>query len=550
MTSSSSGCGYQTRLASPSLQPAPSPPAPAINEGPAQPAAAPAPAPAAATPAPLPGKFNAVISIANSAHIQLLDFAVEADKGEVGILIDGTGKLVVQPSDVFENPNAPQNPNASPRAAIINLLGATDITVKDLFLTASTLPTILAKQVRLLRIDDNRVAMEDVASTWPAIYVSGQEIQIDRNFVGIQSIAVLRQWLPASVTNDLTSTVVAPGQAKSQPSPSAATDAKAAKATAGAKSAKQTAAKTSAATQQASAAQMLDLSAFLTAKVATNQGGIQIGGPSRSVFVIDNLIQSGRGNGITLGSFDVLDANGDDTGSTLGVLVLQEDPCSTTGTLQPPTNVPTGPGTPGGSVVAGGPLIDILIDHNRILNMGLCGIGVVGFFDLRTVFEIIAIENLTITSNTITNVLLRDTASINTFGVANTTQNTGLFDTPTAGATTSGSFSTIGTVGAGTSTPYGAISVAFVENLVIRDNAITNFGANPGIKANGIFVLIGEMVEISRNQILETRDWTETASNQSTANPGGIHGGIVISIATPPSIANNNSAQVVFQDYL
>jgi Family of unknown function (DUF6519) len=539
------GCGYQTRLASPSLKPAPPPPAPAINQAPGQADAAPAPAPAPApTPAPLPGKFNAVISIANSVHIQLLDFAVEADKDEVGILIDGTGKLVVQPSDVFENPNAPQNPTVSPRAAIINLLGAIDITVRDLFLTASTLPTILAKQVRLLHIDDNRVAMQDVPSTWPAIYVSGQEIHIDRNFVGIQSAAILREWLPASVGNDLTSSAATHGQAKAQPASQPATDTKAAQGAAGAKAQKSAAKSAKQTAQQAAGAPILDinLGAFSTLKVATNLGGIQVAGPSRSVCIIDNLIQSGRGNGITLGSFDILDANGNDTGSTIGVLAAPEDPCSNTGTLQPPGQVPPGPGTPGGTVVAGGPLIDVLIDHNRILNMGLCGISAVGFFDLRTVFEIISIENLTITSNTITNVLLRDTASINAFGTARSSQNTSASDTPSAAGTaaTTGSFSTVGTVGVGTSTPYGAISVAFVENLVIRDNAITNFGAEPGIKANGIFVLIGEMIEISRNQILETRDWTQT-TNQTIANAGGIHGGIMIAVATPPSVTNTTS---------
>jgi hypothetical protein len=529
------GCGYQTRLASPSLQPAPPPPAPAINQTPGQPGAAPSPAPTPApTPAPLPGKFNAVISIANSAHIQLLDFAVEADKDEVGILIDGTGDLVVQPSDVFEA----KKPNSVTAAQSINLIGAIDVTVKDLFLTASTLPAILAKHARLLRIDDNGVAMQDVASTWPAIYVSGQEIHIDRNFVGIQSASVLLEWLPSSVGNDLTSSAAAPAPAMAQPHSQPATDAKAAKATAAAKAAKQTSAAKS--KQQPLVAQFVDISAFSAPKVDANQGGIQIAGPSRSVFVIDNLIQGGRGNGITLGSFDVLDANGDDTGSTIGVLVLQEDPCSNTGTLQPPSQVPPGTGTPGGSVVAGGPLIDILIDHNRIFSMGLCGIGPVGFFDLSTIFEIISIENLTITSNTITNVLLRDTASINAFGTASSAQNTGLSDAaPAVGAnSTTGTFSSVGTVSAGTSTPYGAISIAFVENLVIRDNAITNFGAQPGIKANGIFVLIGEMVEISRNQILETRDWTQ--SPQTTANSGGIHGGIIIAIATPPSITDTS----------
>jgi hypothetical protein len=120
------------------------------------------------------------------------------------------------------------------------------------------------------------------------------------------------------------------------------------------------------------------------------------------------------------------------------------------------------------------PLLDVLIDHNRILGMGLCGIGPVGLFNLRTIFEIISIENLTITSNTITDVLLRETASVNAFGAASSlgsSANAGVSDTPTPAGTaaSTGSFSTVGTVSAGASTPYGAISVAFVENLVIRD---------------------------------------------------------------------------------
>ncbi len=543
------GCGYQTRLASPSLKPAPPPSSPSARIDPAtgQAAAAPPSTATAAAPAPPPSEFNAVISIANSSHIQLRDFAVEADTDEVGILIDGTGDLVVQTGVVIEAVNVQQNSAATSSARAFNLFGTIDITVKDLFLTASTLPAILAKQVRLLRIDNNRVAMQDVASTWPAIWVSGQEIHIDRNFVGIQSTAIFNEWMSTAVANDLTSS---PASASAEAATTAAAPAaavpKSASALASQKAAGQTAqkrskaaAKQQAATPEAALVQEADTAVFVSVKVAKNQGGIQIGGRSRSVFIIDNLIQGGRGNGITLGSFDVLDANGDDTGSTIGVIVVQEDPCSTTGTLQPPTNVPPGTGTTGGSIVAGGPLIDILIDHNRILNMGMCGIGPAGFFDLHTVFEIISITNLTITSNTITNVLLRDTADVNTFGasVHSATASTANL----TGTTETNSFATVGTVNAGTSTPYGAISVASVENLVIRDNAITNFGSKPGIKANGIFVLIGEMVEISRNQILETRDWTQAPSSETTANPGGIHGGIVIAIVTPPSVTDSSA---------
>ena len=55
------------------------------------------------------------------------------------------------------------------------------------------------------------------------------------------------------------------------------------------------------------------------------------------------------------------------------------------------------------------------------------------------------------------------------------------------------------------------------------------------------------MVEISRNQILETRDWTQ--SPQTTANPGGIHGGIIIAIATPPSITGTSSLKSISKTF-
>ena len=89
-----------------------------------------------------------------------------------------------------------------------------------------------------------------------------------------------------------------------------------------------------------------------------------------------------------------------------------------------------------------------------------------------------------------------------------------------------------------TTSPYAAICIAAVENLVIRDNAITNFGARPGIEANGIFVLNGEMVDISRNKVLETRDWNAvTVGDDTNANP--LHGGIVIALVTPPAISGS-----------
>jgi hypothetical protein len=60
-----------------------------------------------------------------------------------------------------------------------------------------------------------------------------------------------------------------------------------------------------------------------------------------------------------------------------------------------------------------------------------------------------------------------------------------------------------------------------VRKLIIRDNLITDFGEIPGAEVCGIFVLLGESVEISRNQIKETRDLsptTDTSVNSLMSN--------------------------------
>ena len=66
---------------------------------------------------------------------------------------------------------------------------ASDVTLSNLVLTASTCPAVVAVQATLLNIHDNRIFMEDVASLWPALYVSGAEISIERNWIGLQDTA-------------------------------------------------------------------------------------------------------------------------------------------------------------------------------------------------------------------------------------------------------------------------------------------------------------------------------------------------------------------------
>jgi len=429
------GCGSETRLASPSL--GPNPPTP------------PVPAPGSTT-------MTAVISIANSQNIRLHDFVVEAADGDVGILIDGTGNLIVpppgndNPSDFAARKKLDADIHADINIAYEYFPTLTNVTVEKLFLTASTMPAILAAEVEVLGIRENRIAMADEYSPFPAIWLSGGQIEFVRNWVGLQTIANLYEWFPAVVDTDLTSN----GE-------------------------------------------------FTVKPTGKHPGGIQIAGHSTGVLVAENKIVGGNRNGITLGSFTILDVNGNDTGITAGVTFAEPADGSTTNALLSPT---TYPGVQGSTVVAGDLLSQIQIDRNTIANSGLCGIGPVGFFDLLSVLEVIAIEGLTLTGNTIT-----DTVQIATL--------------KDPAATTRG---------------YGAISLPTVENLVLRDNVLTNFGSLPGLRVSGIFLLHGEMVDISRNQIIDNRDWSDAGAS-SEGEALDTTAAISIQVVTPPTLDNTNT---------
>jgi hypothetical protein len=438
------GCGWQTRIASAALKSAP-----ALAGGDAA-KDNPAGAGAAKTDSP---PFAAVITISQSQHVKLLAFAVEAAEHEVGVLIDGTGKLSAPP------PHLDGDEANVPRAIVIEGGRTFDVTVEDLVITASTVPAILADSVTLLQVVRNRIAMEDIASRWPAVWVSGTEIRVVHNWLGLQTGTLDLEWLPATVQRDIAS----------EPHSSGA--------------------------------------GSIAGAVAMNPGGIQIAGTStgaatRDVFINENEIDIAGWNGITLGSLAILDSKGNDAGTITGTTVEVPGPCDTTITLQIPT---ANPGQPGSRIVAAGHLVNIQINRNRIRNTGACGIGPIGFFDPNLGPEIVAIQNLSITANTISHTLLREVTGVP--------------------QVLSGAF--------------GAICIPFVENLVIRDNLITDFGFRSGDPTCGIFVLSGQIVDISRNQVLETRDWS--LSTQERVSPAGIRGGIVVVAATPPSFKTAGS---------
>lgn len=243
------------------------------------------------------------------------------------------------------------------------------------------------------------------------------------------------------------------------------------------------------------------LAAAVTTLAAAGLGGIQIAGGSERVRILRNLIQRGIGNGITLGSVRIIDAGGNDVGGLVGWVVNAEDPCNPC--LPGDTEVPPDPGGEGGGrrIVSAGALYDILIARNRIHDMGLNGIGVIGFFDLAGTDEMVSVERLTIVANTITRCLRRTLAPI-----------------PRAMQDAMG---------------YGAIALADVSELVIHDNVLADNGRSDLDPVCGIFVLHGEGIDISRNRILD--NGARSGEGATQARPGR-RGGINIVFCVPPTV--------------
>jgi hypothetical protein len=452
------GCGDQTRVASAVL-------APGSQEPPAE--------------DNLPATVKAVFSVSSSLHIKFQNFAVEAANNEAGFLIDGTGYLIVPPPPTpppgSSTPSAPTGlqaqpeakvkagPQASPKATLNSsvsfidiaaaefLLGDIDIAIEEMVVTASNLPAIFAKRVSELNICDCRLAMENVKSTYAAVWMSGENIVFARNWVGLQTEGNVTDYLPSSVAGDLL------------------TDAK-----------------------NSGGGLNYDENPI-------HPGGIQIGGNSTDVEVVDNQIVGGLRNGITLGSYAVLDANKEQQLNTPGVTMTES--AADEETLVAPT---TFSGIADSTIVSLGPLEDITIAGNTISDFGLAGIGPVGFFNIEKTFEIIAADVLRITGNTISN--------------------------------------TVGLTRAASTTEFlacGAITLATSENVLIRDNLISVFGNQPGLGAAGIFLLHGETVEISRNQIVDNRDWNDPSTPDQVGNSQQLVGAIDLVVVTPPTLASD-----------
>jgi Family of unknown function (DUF6519) len=449
------GCGPDTRIISPSLMPGTT--ATANN--------------------------RPVITVLNSQHIRLESFAVEADTGCIGILLDA---LAAYPYIAGTNTLA---------IARIKAKGTRDVQMRELIVLSTDRPCIDVIKSSDVLIERSIIAMAEVNSNYPDVYISGTEIKVQDNWVGTVSGADL----PAIIQSDLTAAAAGTGTTSTT-----------------------TTGFTVATNRFVQIDQKLEIqyklpgayyeipaSSTTIKQPATGNtktmppmgtGGIQVGGISTDIYILRNEIQGGRGNGITLGSMIGIDSKGNPAGGVIGVFPPGQPSgeCCAQSVLFPKTYVYDKTGDLA-TIVVEGRITNLHIEENRIRDMGLCGIGPVGFFDIRTQQEVISINGLFIIENEITACPNR--------AIPELTQDQSAF------------------------MGYGAISLPDVAGLVVRDNQITNTGETLKDPVCGIFVLHGEQIEISRNQILDLRDWS-TADVKSFS---GFRAGICIVMVTPPA---------------
>lgn len=307
-----------------------------------------------------------------------------------------------------------------------------DITLENLLVRAARRSAIEAHVGQHLNILGCTIAINDLRTEWAAIYLAGDDCVVENNQIFI-------------VNNDNYFKEV------DVPEP------------------------------------VLDPGFFKAASAA--QGGLHLSGGCERVRVINNLIVGGIGDGITLGSVDEKDGD---------TIIIYYDPWWPAGDDK--ADCDPNPGYVDGGVivqqgqkkVAGAALHDILIERNRIFNMGRNGIGVDAFFDLEEADEIISVENLTIIGNRIQHCLNRNPVEIPT----NMTDAMG----------------------------YGGIALADVDNLVVRDNFIEDNGEDYLQPVCGIFILHGDGIEISRNRIRNNGARTNVPPvNVKNGRRGGIN---------------------------
>jgi hypothetical protein len=357
-----------------------------------------------------------VIRIINSFGVRIESLLIEAHATGYGILAES------QAGD-------PDSPSQLPLR---------DLMMVKLFMRAATRSAIEVRAAQFVIIECCEIEMRDVAGSWPGIFVTADDVRIERNSIQVHP------------------------QRRSQ------------------------------------------IARSVVPPTANGLGGLQIGGTSERVRIIDNLIQGGRGNGITLGSVVVVNDDDQDIGTIIAWPIHPDDPCQP---CRPgDSRLPDPQDTIGiegrRRTRSAGSLYDIHLERNRIFDMGMNGIGVAAFFNLDGIDEFISVERLNIVSNLIRGCLQRQLAPIDA--------------------------KMINSIG------YGGIQLADVSYLVIRENIIEDNGPSHLDPICGIFVLHGEGIDISSNRILNNGAKTTEPVRQVK---GGRRSGIHIAYCIAPKTA-------------
>ncbi len=210
-------------------------------------------------------------------------------------------------------------------------------------------------------------------------------------------------------------------------------------------------------------------------------GGLQIGGGSERVRILNNLIINGTGNGISLGRIDLMKD---------GRVKPSRDPFEPAGEQDPckpdDGHIDEDDKDEQGFVgIAGPPLYDILIKFNRIYNMGRNGIGVATFFSMG---EETNLKNIEINEFVAAGGLIFVSKLIISENRIERCLNVPPSVIPSKMSYLMG---------------YGGIALALAEGLVIRDNFILDNCSDCLEAVCGVFVLAALRVEICRNEITE-----------------------------------------------
>jgi hypothetical protein len=223
------------------------------------------------------------------------------------------------------------------------------------------------------------------------------------------------------------------------------------------------------------------------------RGGVQIGGGSDRVRIIDNIIRGGIWNGITLGSVQPVGGDDDDD---LPDEPESEDECNPCkppdlgGGRDPQTGLPL--------FESAGDLYDIEIARNRISDMGINGIGTVRFFDLANGGDLVGVHGLHITDNRIIRCLRRELGKIDQ-----------------AMQTMIG---------------YGGIALAKVSDLRILRNEIVANGTSHLLPTCGVFAIIVQGLQLDDNRIVDNGPRDDQPIED--AQPG-IRGGVHVWVVLP-----------------